>query len=359
MTTTLRRAAAAVFVLGMLAIPAPAGAQTPTGGGDDRAAAAEDLFQRGKALLLERKLDAACPMLLESYRLDPAGGTLQNLAVCYEEAGRWASAYARFQELRALSKSATLPRADRVKLADEHIARLTPRLSRIVLAVPADVAADASVEVDGVSYREPSWASGIVVDPGPHEIVVAAAGKLPFRTTVTIPSEGSRKEIAVPVLEDAPRPETQGSPSPAREHATVEHPARPRPRTAALVVGAAGLGVLIAGGVFGALTFTTNGAAKDKCSATTNAGASRDDFDPVTGRCFAGSPTWKEANAMKDDARTFANVANVLVPVGVVGLGVAAYLLLRSDHGAGRPAAAARGLRLSPWLGGASLEGAF
>lgn len=356
--------------LRVLAISVAIGAQALTVTGSaladptaDRSAAAEDLFQRAKVLLAKREFAPACPMLLESYRLDPAGGTLQNLAVCYEEIGKWASAYARFQELRAISKAGERPRLDRIKLAEEHIAKLEPRISRVVIVMPEAIAG-AEVTLDGVKYLQPSWSAGIAVDPGTHEIVVAAPGKQPFRTSVTTANDGVQQQVRVPALAD----EEKAAPSAAEvqpaERAAFSSSERPPPtnslRTTGFVVGAAGLGVMVAGGVFGILTATTNGAGKDKCSAAKNPGASRADFDPVSGRCFEGSSAWNDANATKDDARTFANVANVLVPVGAVALGVGVYLVLRKDSPSGTAnTASVSRVRVSPSLGGASIEGRF
>ncbi len=313
----------------------------------DRSAAAEDLFQHAKALFVKHDFAAACPLFLESYRVDPAGGTLQNLALCYEELGKWASAYARFQELRTLSKG-DRPRPDRVKLADEHIAKLTPRLSRIAIAMPPEIEGSATLTLDGVTFQRPSWSAGILVDPGPHEIIVTAPGKEPFHTRVETPKEGAQQQVRVPALRDAPKPEpaVREPALPVRDEGQEE---RASLDTTGLVVGAVGAGALVAGGIFGVLTFTTNASAKERCSSSANRG---DDFDAV-GHCYTGSNAWKDANAMKDDARTFATVANVLVPVGIVGIGIGAYLVLRS--GATRSTA----IRLAPSLAGGRLEGTF
>lgn len=179
----------------------------------DRTAAAEDLFQRANALMGRKQYAQACPLLAESYRLDPAGGTLQNLAVCYEESGKWASAYARFQELRVVSMKAASPRLDRIQLAEVHILTLTSRLSR-VLVVLASRPDGVEVKLDEVSYREASWSAGILVDPGSHALLVTAPDKTAFRTSFDVVGEGTR-EISVPqLMPTAKQRASTGSPTP-------------------------------------------------------------------------------------------------------------------------------------------------
>src|SRR5262245_53666848 len=75
----------------------------------------------------------ACPKLEESQRLDPAGGTLLHLAICLEESGKTATAWSLFNS--ALSAAVRDRRIDRQKVAQEHLALLEPRLSKLVLEV--------------------------------------------------------------------------------------------------------------------------------------------------------------------------------------------------------------------------------
>jgi hypothetical protein len=63
-------------------------------------AAAEALFQQGKAALDRGDLDVACGKLRESHRLDPAVGTLFNVADCEERRGKTGTAWALFIEVR-------------------------------------------------------------------------------------------------------------------------------------------------------------------------------------------------------------------------------------------------------------------
>src|SRR6185369_12155545 len=61
-------------------------------------AIAQSLFDEGRKLMNEKKFAEACPRLERSYKLDPAAGTLLNVAVCHEGLGRTATAWNEFRE---------------------------------------------------------------------------------------------------------------------------------------------------------------------------------------------------------------------------------------------------------------------
>ncbi len=144
-------------------------------------------------------LATACPALEESQRLDPGVGTLLNVAVCHEQSGRTATAWTDFEEALAIAEREG--QAERAEFAREHMASLEPRLSRIVLVVPADVdRATPTIRRDGSEVARPAWGRAIPIDPGPHTIEVAAPGFQTWTATVTVPSDGSRTEVVVPAL---------------------------------------------------------------------------------------------------------------------------------------------------------------
>jgi hypothetical protein len=69
-------------------------------------ATAEALFAAGREAIRRGDYQAACPMFAESNRLDPAVGTVLNLAICEEHLGQLAS------RLAALSRSPSCARAE-------------------------------------------------------------------------------------------------------------------------------------------------------------------------------------------------------------------------------------------------------
>ena len=290
-------------------------------------AAADDLFQQARKLFAEKRFGEACPLFAESLRLAERGGTLQNLAVCYEEQGKLASAYGRFQDLRTLSRRPEALRPDRVTLAEEHIARLTPRLTRVRLRLRAPVAG-VRLRIEKDEYEQASWSIGVLIDPGEHTLVVLAPGKKPFTKKLAVPALPGFVDVDLPPLEDAP-------PAPVAEQPPGE-PAHPF-RTAGFVVGGVGIAALGAGAVFGILTITKNEDAQRTCKDAT---------------CTFDSDALGESHRQTDAALRFGTLSSVLLPLGVVGVGVGTYLFLHTSS-------ARTTARLRPTPGGALLEGEF
>jgi len=92
---------------------------------------AQVLFDEGRALLEKGEVAAACSRFDRSQQLDPAGGTLLNLALCHEREGRLATAWIELHD--ALGIAMRDARADRATLAREHIDALGSRLPHVVI----------------------------------------------------------------------------------------------------------------------------------------------------------------------------------------------------------------------------------
>lgn len=171
-----------------LFIPAAASAETS-------AASAHSLFLDARAAMEKGDYEAACPKLEESMRLDPAVGTQLNLADCYERVGKVGSAWAGFLDAASMAKSSH--QADREKLARARAKALEPRLPKLL--IDADASAEPGMEVlrDGMSVGSASWNTAIVVDPGSHDVVASAPGKMSWRTVIDA-KEGQTARVVVP-----------------------------------------------------------------------------------------------------------------------------------------------------------------
>ena len=104
------------WLFGLVALAASAAPATRAVA-QNNAAVSESLFREGRALLEAGKTQAACDKFDESQRLDPALGTLLNLAECHALVGRTASAWARFRELSEKARRAG--QKDREAYAEE------------------------------------------------------------------------------------------------------------------------------------------------------------------------------------------------------------------------------------------------
>lgn len=175
-------------------------------------ATAQALFDEAKRLMGLSKFAEACPKLLESQRLDPAGGTLIALALCHEGEGKTATAWAEFNV--ALGEARKDKRADREAAALEHIKALEPKLTRLRVVVEKKVDG-LEVRRDGAIVGEAQWGVPLPIDPGEHTFEARAPKKKTIVKTATIAGAGATSDVNIPVLEDDPLAVT--SPPPARK----------------------------------------------------------------------------------------------------------------------------------------------
>jgi tetratricopeptide (TPR) repeat protein len=267
----------------------------------DRITDAEDLFRRAKALSAQGMHREACPLYAESYRLDPGTGTLLNLAMCHEQIGWTASAWGEFRAVEQQARVATPPNESRVKLARDRADKLEPRLARIRITIPrASRPPGLVITIDGQEKAEVLWSSGVAVDPGSRIVEATAPGKKKFGKTVAIERAGIF-DVALS-LDEAPAPADDALES-------DDARANRARRTTGYVVGGVGIAVLAAGVASGVAAVVNNNAA-ERCGSP----------------CYRDQPDGKASDEATDRALTFANVANVTVPLGVLGVLAGAYL---------------------------------
>ena len=287
---------------------------------------AESLFQDAKALMKQGDYSRACPKLQESYRLDPVGGTIINLADCTEHLGKWATALTYFEKARAVAAQAH--RDDRVRIADDRLAVLRKKVARLVVRVPAP-SEGLAVSLDGVQLAAPAWGSAVMIDPGKHAVDAKAPGKADLHLDVVVLDAPETKTLDLPTLADAP----SATSAKTIDVAASESPSSSR-RTVGLAVGALGVASLGLG-----TYFLVHGSSLKN----------RVNDDPH-------APDVHDTVASQHTAIT---VAEVGLGVGVAAIGTAVWLIATSPSAPRR----ATGARVTPLItangGGLSVGGAW
>lgn len=166
-------------------------------------AIAEALFQDGRRLMGEGKLAEGCAKLEQSQRADPQVGTLLNVAVCHEQLGRTASAWAEF--LDAEAQATRLGHTERATFAREGAQRLEGQLSRLVLRT-TETTAGLTIVLDGKLFEASMLNTPLPVDPGEHRLEVSAPSKKTLRLTLAIAAGPAEVPCDIPPLEDLPPP---------------------------------------------------------------------------------------------------------------------------------------------------------
>lgn len=173
-------------------------------------ASAEALFRDGRAAFDRGDYAAAKARFAESQRLDPAPGTLLNLALAEEKLGELARAWQHVREALA-----ELPADDRRPLAEKLLADLERRVPRLAVALAEGVPPGTRVRRDDVELQAGSMGVALPVDPGTHVVVVTAEGREEMRY-VTTAHEGETERLVVgpgprAVAGDEPRAPASGT----------------------------------------------------------------------------------------------------------------------------------------------------
>jgi serine/threonine-protein kinase len=282
----------------------------------------EQLFEQGRALAKDNNWAAACPKFEASLRADPALGTRLNLATCDEKIGKLATAWGLYREsAEQATKTGDKKRHD---YAVAQASALEKRLPRLELDAPKAMPDGLTITRDGTAIDLGALGTSLYVDPGPHEIVVAAPGYDSATLAVTS-TEGKLDKLSLPELAKTkvitpPAPPHEDAPKPVI--AVVPPP--PPPATShrkAIALGVAGGGVAIAavGLVFGYQSRSSWNTAKDACGS---------DLVCDTDEQYAAG------HKAAQDASSQATISTVLVTVGAaaVATGVVLWLTAPSAH---------------------------
>jgi serine/threonine-protein kinase len=161
-------------------------------------AAAQALFEEGRQLRAAGRCDDAVDKFVESQRLDPAVGTLLNLADCYRSLGRTASAWLLYTEAAGAGESRGDER--RVLYAQMRASELAPRLVRLVIEVRSPAPRGLSVWRGDQRVEPAQWGTAVPVDPGTHQVSASAPGYRRWTARVDSGEPGSVVRVEVPEL---------------------------------------------------------------------------------------------------------------------------------------------------------------
>jgi hypothetical protein len=243
------------------------------------------LFDEGRKLMAQHKYAEACPKLAESQRIAPSGGTLINLAECYERGGQTASAWGTWKDVASRANAAG--KADVEKNAIARAAALEPSLAKLTVSVSTESDVPGlEVKRDGVELGHAEFGLPIPVDPGPHKIEAAAPKKKPFSTQIDVAAKQTDAHVTVTLVNDEQAVVAPTTPPPPTTGPVTQPPPPPETPSAAgnlqrtlgwvgIGVGAAGFAV---GGIFGLTAMSkANQATNDGCSGNTCTGAKAQD----------------------------------------------------------------------------------
>lgn len=244
MTRLLRRAPCCLTLLAATALAAePARPQSE----------ADHLFTRARGLLAQKKFAEACPLLEKSHKLEPALGTLLNLADCLEKWGRPAAAFVAFNE--AAAWAARNKEAKREEVALQRAQALKPKLAQVAveLAAPAPNA-KAKLSRAGDAAEAPplrEWSvdgtpQTVPLDPGAYVVRVDAPGRVGSSASFQVGATPGLTRVSVPALALVDVPPPAPDPTlPPPPLLVVSPPSAKSPAAAIGIVNVAAGGALI------------------------------------------------------------------------------------------------------------------
>ncbi len=295
-------------------------------------AAADALFQDGKALRDAGRWEEACPKFEASLEVERTLGTLLSVGDCHEHTGRLARALAAWDEAIVLAREKNDPR---VAYAQERKAAIEARVPSLVVSAKQG-AERLTLQVGAKTLAEGQLGIPFHVDPGTVSIEVRR-GEVVLEKQDVVVGEGATMKVDFDLA------------AIARKHPVKKKlvPPNPAHRNAGIVLMSAGLGGVVAFGVLEAI-------ALGKRSQADGAGGCKDIDE--TSYC---TPQGYELAAQAGD---FAEVGQWVgvAGIGVLAIGVTVFFTAPREGKQEEPKPKAE---LAPWIGpgifGLSVRGAL
>jgi hypothetical protein len=246
--------------------------------------------------------------------LDPAVGTLLNLAVCETSRGRVATAWELF---RAVSEK--LPTDDpRRDFVGKQLAQIEPRLPHLVLTLANGAPADTKAREGDAEFANAAFGVPLPMDPGKHTFVVDAPG-YESRTVDVELTEAKQQSLEIAPGAALPVTPAKGLSEPVAPLPVDETRRGHDTRMLGFIVGGVGVAGLGVGLATGLMTLGKKSTTDSQCS-------SKLQVCSAEGRDAASS------------GRTLAVVSTVGWIAGALGVGAGAYFILTSSPKSGQTA---------------------
>jgi hypothetical protein len=317
----VRRAAVAILLLPGLALA------------DGVSEEAERKFDEGIKQMDAGHFDVGCPMLADSYRLEPLPGALFTLAECEAKWGKIASALGHYEDYLGLWEKMTSAQkskqGSREKIARAQVAALDRDVPEITFVLPASAPEGLVIKRDDVALQSSDLGKPIRLDPGEHVIVVETINGKSKQTNLKVAKGEKRKLVLAIPEEDAPG--TTSAPPPEA----------PKPST-----GGGHLPITIAAGAVGLVGIGVG---------AVTGGIALGDKSTVDAHCTGLVCDQTGKNAV-DDGRTMGLISTIGFIAG--GIGVAAAVVLFLTEPKKSPGAGAN-VRFVTGPSGATLVGRF
>ncbi|MFO0611501.1 MAG: hypothetical protein U0414_02850 [Polyangiaceae bacterium] len=297
-----------------------------------KATAAQALFDQASDEMERKDFAAACPRLEEAVKLIPAAlGARATLAECYEGQGKLASAWTQYTMVEGLATKSG--ERDRAESAGKQASALKPKLATLTLEVASGLEGLPGLVItrDGLEVGIGQAGVPLPVDVGAHEIAVSATGYKPWKKTIEVLADGAKTTTKIPMLEREAGP---GAPAAAGGDRKWQTPVA----VGLMIGGGVALGI---GGLLGGLAIAKNDASNEK------------ECDAKTDLC---SPAGIE---MRDQALGLGNGSTAMFVVGGVVAAGGLVLLLVPRGGGANTEKKTGSAWIVPTLGGALMQGTW
>lgn len=176
-------------------------------------ARAKAIYQEATQAMDAKDFTVACPKLERVVRLVPQGvGARLDLARCYRDAGKLASAYTNYRLAESLAAAAARPEREQARREGEA---LKSKLAKLTIAVTQGVRAAAGLEIqcNGVLVGAAEWGAAVPVDKGHHVIVATATWKRAWEKTIDVDADGSNVTVTIDAMVDTSAAAPEGNPA--------------------------------------------------------------------------------------------------------------------------------------------------